>query len=122
MTAVTVRAEGKTLHVASPYSADFVSTIRCLGGKWQPESRTWAVPAKQAAALRDLLLRVYGADGGLPPPPAPKAGKAATAAPAAAPAPPAPRPAPCRPPTAAEIDVVLTDMCVGWAGWEPASG
>lgn len=54
---VTVRADGNRLHVSSPYDATFISTINALGGKWNPESRTWAVPAKQKDGLRDLLLR-----------------------------------------------------------------
>ena len=85
---VTVRESGGKLHVASPYDATFVSTIKCIGGKWSADSRTWSVPARQRGALRDLLLRCYREDGGLPAPAgAPAAPAAAPAAPAAPTAP-----------------------------------
>ena len=90
---VSVVQQGTKLLIRSLYDANFVSTIRCLGGKWDPSTRTWAVPARQAATLRELLIRSYGTDGGLPAPLVPKASKAAPAqaAPAAAPAAPPPR-------------------------------
>ena len=114
MTAVTVRADAGKLYVSSPYHAEYISVIRCLGGRWDPAGRTWAVPARQAQALRELLIRVYGADGGIPAPVAKPGNAGAAAAPAAPPqAPPqGPRPSPRRVPTVAEIDRIMAEICL----------
>lgn len=84
---VTVRASAGRLHVSSPYDATFVSTVKCLGGKWSAQDRVWVVPAKQRDALRDLLVRCYQTDGGLPPPAGAAAASAAPPAPSAPPVP-----------------------------------
>lgn len=70
---VTVRQDRTDLVVTSPYDALYVAAVKLLRGRWEPESRSWRVPLHQRDALRELLLRVYRVDGGLPAPSAPPA-------------------------------------------------
>lgn len=101
MSAVSVRQDGPKLHVASPYHADFVAGAKKIGGRWSPEEKTWTVPLAEAGALRELLIRVYKTDGGLPAPTA--------------------KPAGSRIPTLAEADAILARLVVGWAPAAEAS-
>lgn len=55
-----------TLFVSSPYSDRFVAGAKKLGGRWDPEGRTWEFPLAKQAHLRALLIEVYKCDGGLP--------------------------------------------------------
>ena len=71
--AVTVVQRLAELIVSSPYDADYVVGVKALGARWDAASRTWAVPLKERDRLRDLLLKRYRTDGGLPAPAAPAA-------------------------------------------------
>lgn len=70
--AVTVVQRLAELIVSSPYDADYVVGVKALGARWDAASRTWAVPLKERDRLRDLLLKRYRTDGGLPAPAAPE--------------------------------------------------
>lgn len=96
MTQVTVRQDRTQLHVSSPYDPAYVAGVKALGGRWSPEARTWTVPLHERDQLRELLLRVYKVDGGLPAPaPGPKPGS--------------------RLPTCADLDRLLAELVVEWA-------
>ena len=69
---VTVTQRLAELIVTSPYDADYVVGVKALGARWDAASRTWAVPLKERDRLRDLLLKRYRTDGGLPAPAAPE--------------------------------------------------
>lgn len=73
---VAVTQHHTALTIYSPYDPQFVSGVKALGGRWDPEARSWSVPLHERDRLRELLLRAYGTDAGLPAP---------TAAPGAAP-------------------------------------
>lgn len=80
---VAVTQHHTALTIYSPYDPQFVSGVKALGGRWDPEARSWSVPLHERDRLRELLLRAYGTDAGLPAP---------TAAPGAPSAPPPRRP------------------------------
>lgn len=63
---MTVTQIHATLVVAAPYDVRFVAGAKKIGGRWDPESRTWSVPFGERAQLRQLLLDTYKTDGGLP--------------------------------------------------------
>jgi len=101
--AVTVVQRLAELIVSSPYDADYVVGVKALGARWDAASRTWAVPLKERDRLRDLLLKRYRTDGGLPAPAAP-----------AAPAAPEPK-GPTAPtvPSVGAIDHLLAELRAG---------
>lgn len=80
---VAVTQHHTRLVIYSPYDAGFVAGVKALGGRWDPEARSWSVPLHERVPLRELLIRTYGTDAGLPAP---------TAAPGAPSAPPPRRP------------------------------
>lgn len=51
----------KSVIVTSPYSDDFVTGARQIGGKWA--NPTWVFPVENEPLVRTLCLRVYGTDG-----------------------------------------------------------
>lgn len=51
----------KAVIVTSPYSDDFVTGARQIGGKWA--NPTWVFPVENEPLVRALCLRVYGTDG-----------------------------------------------------------
>lgn len=63
---VSVTQKLATLSVSSPYSDRFVAGAKKLGGRWDPDSRTWAFPLAMRPHLRALLVDAYKCDGGLP--------------------------------------------------------
>lgn len=92
--AVSVRQDRTQLVVSSPYDASFVAGVKKLGSRWSPGDQVWTVPLAERAALRELLVRVYRTDGGIP-----------------APAP-GPRPGGRRVPTGDDVDKILDSICV----------
>ena len=94
---VTVTQKGPDLLVRCPYNTTFIEGAKQINGRWSPETKTWTVPLRHEAALRDLLLRVYKSDGGIPEP-------------AVRPS----RPA-ARMPTVADVELILAGACPGWA-------
>ena len=51
----------KSVIVTSPYSDDFVTGARQIGGRWA--NPTWVFPVENEPLVRTLCLRVYGTDG-----------------------------------------------------------
>lgn len=49
--------------VRSPYHPDFPPRARDLGGKWNPRAEWWWFDARDEAAVRRLLVEIYGTDG-----------------------------------------------------------
>lgn len=56
------KAEGATeIGIETPYSTEFISRIKQIGGKWSKPY--WMVPAKNEELARRILFDVFGEDG-----------------------------------------------------------
>lgn len=58
---IKIRTDDSRLYIRSPYNTIFVNDAKKLGGRWRdPE---WAFDLRDADAVLDLCLHVYGTDG-----------------------------------------------------------
>ena len=60
MPAIKVEMKGSKAYIRSPYNAGFVSRIKLMGGKWDSESRCWAIKADALDAAREIMMDIYG--------------------------------------------------------------
>jgi len=62
-TCVRVLTEGGRLAVAAPYHPAFPDRARALGGRWDPRRFVWTFDAREEAAVRAVLVDIFGEDG-----------------------------------------------------------
>lgn len=55
-------AKDNRIIVDTPYNAAFVERAKMAGGVWNSANRAWIFPAEQTAAVRSILMDVYGED------------------------------------------------------------
>lgn len=60
MSTISIETMDGKAYITSPYSAEFVSRIRYMGGKWDAVSRRWVIPSEALPAVRELLMDIYG--------------------------------------------------------------
>ncbi len=60
---ISIKTEGKSLIVSSPYNPDFVRWAKTRNGKFDKAQGTWTFDARDEAAVRERCIAVYGTDG-----------------------------------------------------------
>lgn len=61
---VEVLENGNNVELYTPYSKDFVTSIKSIGGaKWNAGKGCWVIPKEALDFAKDVMLRVYGDNG-----------------------------------------------------------
>lgn len=61
MEKITVKIEDRKARLYTPFSSEFVSSIKKIGGaKWNSNARCWEVPAEALDSARKIMKAVYG--------------------------------------------------------------
>lgn len=60
---VQISLDGDQLRLASPYNPDLAPQAKKIGGRWDPDTKSWRFDARDEARVRDLAREVYGTDG-----------------------------------------------------------
>jgi len=59
---VSLERGGDVLFLSSPYRPDLPPRLKALGGKWQPETKTWIFELHRYGALRSLCKEFWDVD------------------------------------------------------------
>lgn len=57
---VRIRTADARVFTSTPYSAEFISEAKDLGGRWQPATCEWAFNARFRSEVEELLAECYG--------------------------------------------------------------
>lgn len=60
---VSITARNGQVLVVSPFNPAFTKRAKALGGRWQPESRSWVFDARDEDNIRQACMDIYGFDG-----------------------------------------------------------
>lgn len=60
MTQITITQTSDRLIVDSPYTPEWPAAAKKIGGKWQPDTKTWSFDVRDEAAVKALLGEHYG--------------------------------------------------------------
>jgi len=60
MANVSVRREGSTVAVETPYHPTWPPSARSLGGRWDPDRRVWRFDARDEERVRALIAELFG--------------------------------------------------------------
>ena len=64
MNAVSITTDNESIHVVTPYNADFVKSAKTrLGGRWNPSMKAWTFRAKDRESVSQVLRDYFGTDG-----------------------------------------------------------
>lgn len=56
---ITVKVVSSRLHVATPYSDEFLAGARELGGRWRKRSHVWSFSVNAEPAVRALVESIW---------------------------------------------------------------
>jgi len=57
---VSIKKENDELNISTPYDADYVKEIKKLGGKYNPNDRTWTVKSSEEEKVKELVQNKFG--------------------------------------------------------------
>lgn len=60
MTQITITQTDGRIITSTPYTPDWAPAAKRIGGKWQPDTKTWSFDARDEAAVKALLGEHYG--------------------------------------------------------------
>ena len=63
MDAIKVETQGERLVVQAPFHPDLPAKSRDLGGRWDARQTAWTFDVRDEAAVREMLVSIFGTDG-----------------------------------------------------------
>ncbi|MBH5296181.1 hypothetical protein [Corynebacterium ulcerans] len=60
---ITITRHNDLLAVSAPYDKAFIHNVKKIGGRWNPENKTWEIKDRHEKQLRVLAIEHFGTDG-----------------------------------------------------------
>ena len=54
--------EGDLASISTPFNPEFRETMRTLGGRWNPETKTWSIDVRSIEFVREAMRKIFGRD------------------------------------------------------------